>query len=108
LKKRVDTEARWTKAQQIQVTCVVQGWLFNGSLWEAGKNVNFNSRMAMIKQELAVQSVTFTQDNQQGSLTTLLLVAPWGLNAQRGFLPPTSMQPPTPARADSSPPKAGQ
>lgn len=110
LEQRVNTEARWTAAQQIQVTVVLQGWRVSGggSVWQAGKNVNFKSKMAMINQELSIQSVTFTQDDKNGSLTTLLLVAPWGLNAQRGFLPSTSQQPPTPAKADSTPPKTGQ
>jgi len=86
LKQRAKNEAMWTEAQQVQATFVVQGWKAGtGKLWEAGKNVSVKSRMAMLNMELSIQSVTYTQDNATGTLTTLVCVAPWGLNGQSDY-----------------------
>jgi prophage tail gpP-like protein len=81
LKLRAKNEAMWAEAQQVQATFMVQGWLSaGGRLWEPGKKVSVKSKMAVLDKELAIQSATYTQDNASGSLTTLLCVAPWGLN----------------------------
>jgi prophage tail gpP-like protein len=86
LQERAKNEAMWTEAQQIQATIVVQGWKAGtGKLWEAGKGVSVQSQMAMINQELRIQSVTYTQDNNSGTLTTLLCVPPWGINAPSDY-----------------------
>jgi prophage tail gpP-like protein len=83
---RCNMEQMWHQGQDIQVTAVVQGWFTeSGALWEAGKDVNFKSPMAMINDLLKIQVVTFTQDSKSGSLTTMLLVPHWGLNGKRGF-----------------------
>lgn len=86
LKQRAKNEAMWTEAQQVQATFVVQGWKAgNGKLWEEGKNVNVESKMAMLNMDLSIQSVTYTRDNTSGTLTTLLCVAPWGLNGKSDY-----------------------
>jgi prophage tail gpP-like protein len=77
LKERAKNEKMWTEGQQIQATFVVQGWKSgNGKLWEEGKNVSVQSKMAMLNEELTIQSVTYTRDNTSGTLTTLLCVKP--------------------------------
>jgi prophage tail gpP-like protein len=81
LQERAKNESMWTEAQAIQATVVVQGWTAgNGKIWEEGKSVSIKSKMAMLDMELVIQSVTFTQDNNSGTLTTLLCVPPWSLN----------------------------
>ena len=86
LKTRAKNEKMWTEAQQVQATFVVQGWKSGtGKLWEAGADVSVKSKMAMINQDLSIQSATFTQDNNSGTLTTLLCVAPWGLNGKSDY-----------------------
>lgn len=104
VERRCDMEQMWHEGQDIQVTVVVQGWFAqSGELWTAGDDVSFKSPMAMINGDLKIQTVTFTQDSQSGSLTTLLLVAPWGLNGKRGF----TRGPQLPgAKIDKSPPKS--
>jgi prophage tail gpP-like protein len=102
---RCNMEQMWHEGQDIQVTVTVQGWFTQGGeLWEAGTEVNFKSPMAMINDVLKIQVVTFTQDVKSGSLTTLLLVAPWGLNGKRGFSrgPGGNLKP---AKIDKSAPK---
>lgn len=104
VKTRCDMEQMWHEGQNVQVTAVVQGWLSqNGKLWTPGDDVSFESPMCMIKDKLKIQSVTYTQDVQSGTLTTLLLVAPWALNGPKtefettggGALPPAQMGPAT-------------
>jgi prophage tail gpP-like protein len=79
---RATYEQIWKDNTLINCTIVVQGWLRAGqALWEAGDNVWVNSPMAMLNQAMGIQNVTFTQDNQNGSQTTLDLVNPAGLRA---------------------------
>lgn len=86
VKQRAKNEVMWTEAQQVQATFVVQGWKTgDGKLWEPGKNVSVKSPMALLDMELTIQSVTYTQDDPSGTLTTLLCVAPWGLNSKSDF-----------------------
>lgn len=90
VKQRAKNELMWTEAQRIQATFVVQGWTAgNGKLWEPGKNVSVKSKMAMLDMDLSIQSATFTQDNASGSLTSLLCVAPWGLNGKSDAVMPS-------------------
>jgi diketogulonate reductase-like aldo/keto reductase len=50
-------------------------------LWRAGDNVTVWSPMAVLNnQTLKIQTVTFTQDRNAGTETTLDLVVPWLLN----------------------------
>lgn len=70
---------------KVEVTVTLQGW-FNprtGLRWDVGQDVNFISPMTGIDwNPLKVRTITFTQD-KNGSLSTLVLVAPWGLNDRR-------------------------
>jgi len=109
LQTRCDTESMWTEAQQIQATIVVQGWQPGGSssrggsggpLWTAGKDVKVKSPSALIDQDLSIQQVTYTQDNNHGSLTTLICVAPWGLNGSTKYQPKDA---PAPKPSSSTP-----
>ena len=56
-----------------------------GGLWRAGDLVAFVSPMTTINMGLKIQNVTFTQDSQSGTLTTLELVAPWLLKDHGDF-----------------------
>jgi prophage tail gpP-like protein len=77
---RATYEQIWKDGTLINCTIVVQGWLRAGqALWEAGGHVWVNSPMAMLNQAMGIQNVTFTQDNQNGSQTTLDLVNPTAL-----------------------------
>jgi prophage tail gpP-like protein len=85
VERRCNMEQMWHEGQDIQITVVVQGWFTqSGQLWEAGEDVTFESKMAMINDTMKIQAVTFTQDSNSGSLTTLLVVPPFGLNGTRG------------------------
>lgn len=78
---RAYNEAKWHQGEIIQATVVVYGWTADGTnLWQAGSDVFVNSPMAMLNMALKIQTVTFTQDDRGGTLTTLDLVAPWLLN----------------------------
>jgi prophage tail gpP-like protein len=77
---RANYERMWKDGTLINCTITVQGWLRAGqALWEAGDHVHVNSPMAMLNQAMGIQNVTFTQDNQNGSQTTLDLVNPEAL-----------------------------
>jgi prophage tail gpP-like protein len=78
---RVVAEKQWTEATQITANVTVVGW-FNdqGQLWSAGDDAYIYSPMAMLDGTMKIKTVTWTQDNNQGTQTTLELVAPWGLN----------------------------
>jgi prophage tail gpP-like protein len=84
LRKRAQNESIWMSGTRLQAIVTVQGWFVpDGSkLWAAGDLVEMDSPMALIVPSfvLAIQTVTFTQDSNQGTLTTLELVAPWLLN----------------------------
>jgi prophage tail gpP-like protein len=76
--KRAQNEAIWSEGTIVQVTATVQGWLRGGGqLWAAGDVVHIKSPMCPLNDNLKAQTVTFTQDSESGTLTTLELVAPW-------------------------------
>src|SRR5207344_386681 len=78
---RADSERQWTEATKITANVTVQGWIAqNGGLWEAGKNVMVKCPLAMVTGVMKAKTVTFQQDNNSGTTTTLELVQPWGLN----------------------------
>jgi prophage tail gpP-like protein len=80
VQNRANYERMWKDGTLINCTTVTQGWLRAGQvLWEAGDNVWVNSPMAMLNQAMGIQNVTFTQDNQNGTQTTLDLVNPEAL-----------------------------
>jgi prophage tail gpP-like protein len=99
---RNDTETMLHEGQRIEATITVQGWFTSaGNLWQAGKKVMVQSRMAMLNMELIVQSVTFTQDSRSGSTTTLTCLQPWALNGEVSYskgpeAPPPEKSKPTP------------
>jgi prophage tail gpP-like protein len=91
---RAHNESVWAEGTIITATIVVQGWLRGGrDLWRAGEKVYVNSPMAMLDMQLKIQTVTFTQDRESGTLTTLDLVAPWLLKDRDfkvgGGIPPS-------------------
>ena len=66
----------------------MQGWLKDGSsLWHAGEDYSVYSPMAMLNNNLTAQNVTFSQDNNGGSITTLDLVSPNLLRSSLQFNP---------------------
>jgi prophage tail gpP-like protein len=78
---RARHEQMWGMGEEITANVVVQGW-FNPRdqrLWRPGMAVHIKSPMAMLDMKLGVRSVTFTQDRQAGSRTTLDLVRPYRL-----------------------------
>lgn len=78
LAMRASNEAVWHEGTVLTATVTVQGWLRSaGALWTPGDDVHVNSPMAMLNQVMKIQTATFTQDSQSGTLTTLELVAPW-------------------------------
>jgi prophage tail gpP-like protein len=88
LQDRVKNEKVWHDDSVVQATIVVQGWLADGTkLWEEGKEYHVRSPMAMLNQTLKVQTVTFTQDDQQGTQTTLDMVLPGLLKGSPNYDP---------------------
>jgi len=79
LMTRARNEDIFIRGNYITANVTVQGWLRGGStLWLPGDKVTVDSPMAMfVNQELKIQSATFTQDRESGTLTLLELVAPW-------------------------------
>ena len=95
-------EAKWHEGDRITANIVVYGWTWNGTdLWSAGQNVFVDSPMAMLNLVMKLRTVTFEQNSQVGTQTTLELVQPWALNDE--VLNPTDpaasggSQSPTPA-----------
>ena len=81
LNDRNKNEAKWREGAQLNATVVVQGWTYDGkNLWDVGGDVWVDSPMCPLNQRLKIQRVTFTQDRNTGSQTTLDLVPPWLLN----------------------------
>lgn len=93
VEKRAETEQTWDAGTEVTATVVVQGWQpgggigGNNSLWEPGAAVTIKSPMAMLDQEMKIQSVTYTQDNNSGSLTTLVCVNPYALKDPKYITP---------------------
>ena len=87
LQMRAQHEAVWHEGTIIQATVVVQGWMCpSGGPWRAGSNVLVKSPMAMLDMIMKIHIVTFTQDNQSGTQTTLDLVVPWLLKDQGRYM----------------------
>jgi len=109
---RAQYEKIWTEGTKITANVTVQGWFsdMTGHLWEAGKLVYVNSPMAMIQGSMKCKTVTWTQDNNNGTQTVLELVEPWALldqaNANVAYFderPDNKV-----SQAAQSPPKLGQ
>lgn len=87
-KDRAKNESKWHEAAVIKVTVVMQGWRYDGvHLWEVGTSVWVDSPMALLNNKFSIQRVTFTQDRQSGSQTTLDLVQPWLLGDGKPEVP---------------------
>jgi prophage tail gpP-like protein len=79
---RVKNEGQWSQSDQITVVATVQGWLRpSGGLWFRNQTVSVTSPMLIMNKEpLIVKTVTFTQDSQTGTRTTLELCNPAALD----------------------------
>jgi prophage tail gpP-like protein len=83
LLKMAYNESKWSEGTRIQASVTVQGWMQPGTstLWKAGENVAVWSPMAVLAgQVLKIQNVTFQQDRDSGTTTTLDLVPRFLLN----------------------------
>lgn len=73
---RVTAEKEMQGSEEITVTVVVQGWFRpSGGLWDIKQKVHVVSPMLVMDGSLSLipKSITFTQDNQTGTRTTLEL-----------------------------------
>jgi prophage tail gpP-like protein len=109
LEMRATYEALQREGTLINATVTVQGWLRDGNaLWKPGDNVFVYSPMALLNLVLKIQSATFSQDEQRGTITELELVLPWKLRDPIYSTNPdkTAPQPPEPATTTSGQPAA--
>jgi prophage tail gpP-like protein len=75
---RAKNEAVWHEGTEVRASVTAQGWFApGGGLWQEGDQVMVYSPMAMINMAMKIETVTFTQDDKGGTLTTLELCAPW-------------------------------
>jgi len=76
MKTRAQLESNVNDMYQIWVTVSVLGWQRTsaGGLWIRGQNVHVNSPMLIMDRDLVLKAVTFSQDNSQGTRSTLELV----------------------------------
>lgn len=79
---RARHEAKWHETTDLSATVVVQGWLRDGKeLWRAGQEVIVTSPMALLHgQTMKIEVVTYSQDRNAGTTTTLDIVNPGRLN----------------------------
>jgi prophage tail gpP-like protein len=107
LQDRAKNESVWHEGTEVRASITVQGWMMpGGGLWRAGDLLAVQSPMAMLNMGMKVESLTFTQDNSGGTLTTLEMVAPWLLK-DRGDMNvgrPGVPQAPSAAKSDTTPP----
>jgi prophage tail gpP-like protein len=83
---RAKNEAVWHEGTEVRASITVQGWFSpSGALWRAGDQVTVYSPMAMLDMGLKIESLSFTQDDKGGTLTTLELCAPWLLKDRGDF-----------------------
>lgn len=81
LEGRVRIEKNVDDQNQIFVTVVVVGWQRpNGGLWDPGELVFVDSPMLIMQRPLMLKAVTFSQDNQSGTRSTLELVNAAAMN----------------------------
>jgi prophage tail gpP-like protein len=76
LKKRTGMEKDANDMDQIWVTITHLGWLrpSNDSLWVPGQTVTIDAPMLVLRNHpLVLRTVTFSRDNQQGTIATLEL-----------------------------------
>lgn len=88
LQSRAANERKWNEGTRIECNITVYGWLRkDGELWRAGDEITVDSPMIMLGRNtvLKVETVTFTQDNESGTETTLQLRDPYYLNGKYNF-----------------------
>jgi len=79
MQNRMQMEGQRQGVEQLEVTIVVQGWLKpSGGLWKAGDKAHVKSPMLIVDEELKIVKVEFTQDDKQGTRTTIDLVRDTG------------------------------
>jgi prophage tail gpP-like protein len=76
--KRAKLGGQIDSADEITAWITVLGWQRHGSsgLWWPGDTVYIDAPMLILKQDLRIKSVVFTQDNQTGTRARLELVRP--------------------------------
>lgn len=76
LQNRSQSENNFIQTDEVTVTLTVYGWIRpSGGLWKRGQMVSVVSPMLIMKgEELKAKSVTFTQDGNSGTRTTLVLM----------------------------------
>jgi prophage tail gpP-like protein len=100
---RAKNEAIWRQGTEIHATVTVQGWLRSGKkLWQAGDDVHLKSPMLILDNVLKIQTATFTQDRESGTLTTLELVPPWLLKDTNNYNVGRAGVPEAPSETTSS------
>jgi prophage tail gpP-like protein len=83
---RAKNEWLWHEGTLIEGTVTVQGWFRDKqNIWWPGDNVFVYSPMAPVNMMMKIQSATFTQDNANGTETTLELKQPWALKDSHPF-----------------------
>jgi prophage tail gpP-like protein len=83
LQGRLGSEHDMMKEDQITVFATVYGWLRpSGGLWQRGQTVHVKSPMLIMDDDLTLKSVTFTQDNQEGTRSTLECCNPLGMGGE--------------------------
>jgi len=88
---RARNEALWHEGPVIEATVTVQGWFRDEeNVWWPGDVVFVYSPMCPLNQLMKIQTVTFTQDNNSGTETTLELKQPWALK-DRAHINPAPM-----------------
>jgi prophage tail gpP-like protein len=84
MKGRAQAESNFQKTDQVTVFVTVYGWLKpSGGLWKRNDMYPVTSPMLIMKGDpLRAKSVTFTQDNNEGTRTTLELCNPLALGGE--------------------------
>jgi prophage tail gpP-like protein len=84
-KKRASTRRDREAGNSLKANVTVQGFRDDGgALWEPGWLVFVESAFADVHQDMAIESVTFSQDRESGSLSVLSLVDPRALGGKGG------------------------
>jgi prophage tail gpP-like protein len=84
--QRADMEKLFTEGATVEHNVTVQGWLRgNGGLWEAGKYYWVRSPMALTDKLLGCKSIVYSQDNSNGTTTTLTMVLPVSMKGKPDF-----------------------
>jgi prophage tail gpP-like protein len=81
LRAAAQFETAWQDSTALRVEVGVQGWLApGGGLWDIAQQVDVVSPMLPIQEGLVTQQVTFTQSNEEGTMTVLELVNARAMN----------------------------